>query len=58
MKSQIAIEILSKSEDVDEPRCSRIAAVVAKNAQNCIEKYESDNGVIQISEEDKYLYRK
>ena len=51
-------EMLLKISYIAKKNCRSLNAQLEFLAQNCIEKYEKENGSIKIPEEDKYLYRK
>ena len=51
-------EALLKMSYIAKKNCRSLNSQLEFLAQECIEKYESDNGAIQIAEEDKFLYRK
>ena len=50
--------MLLKISYIAKKNCRSLNAQLEFLSQECIEKYEFDNGTIDISDEDKFLYRK
>ena len=50
-------EMLLKISYIAKKNCRSLNAQLEFLAQNCIEEYELVNGIIQIPDEDKFLYR-
>jgi len=51
-------EMLLKISYIAKKNCRSLNAQLEFLSQKCIEEYEINNGTIQISDKDKFLYRK
>jgi len=51
-------EALLKISYISKKNCRSLNAQLEFLTLKCIEEFESENGVIQIADEDKFMYRK
>ena len=51
-------EVLLKMSYIAKKNCRSLNAQIEFIAKKCIEEYEKESGIIDIPDENKYLYRK